>query len=96
MRRGQGLDATCAHWIRHTTLTWVERKFELAIARAFAGHSEPASTRSAATFTDVRPSLVELAEAGLRTHRRRHPSPADTGTRWRRNVNVQGILWGNV
>jgi transposase len=26
------------HWIRHTTLTWVERNFGYAIARAYAGH----------------------------------------------------------
>ncbi|MBF6497407.1 tyrosine-type recombinase/integrase [Nocardia cyriacigeorgica] len=51
-----------AHWIRHTTITWVEREFGLAIARAFAGHIEPNSHPNA-TFTYVRPSLVELAEA---------------------------------
>ncbi|WP_327096994.1 site-specific integrase [Nocardia vinacea] len=51
-----------AHWIRHTTLTWVEREFGLAIARAYAGHSERSSGRTA-TFTYVRASLVELAEA---------------------------------
>lgn len=26
-----------AHWLRHTTLTWVERNFGYAVARAFAG-----------------------------------------------------------
>jgi integrase len=26
------------HWLRHTTLTWVERNFGYAIARAYAGH----------------------------------------------------------
>ncbi|RDI51126.1 hypothetical protein [Nocardia mexicana] len=31
------------HWIRHTTLTWVERKFSFAVARAYAGHVEPDS-----------------------------------------------------
>ena len=25
------------HWIRHTTLTWVERNFGYAVARAYAG-----------------------------------------------------------
>jgi integrase/recombinase XerC len=44
------------HWIRHTTLTWVERNFGYAVARAYAGHTdagseggatcEPASLRS--------------------------------------------------
>ena len=27
------------HWLRHTTLTWVERNFGHAVARAYAGHS---------------------------------------------------------
>jgi integrase len=29
------------HWLRHTTLTWVERNFGEAVARAYAGHAEP-------------------------------------------------------
>lgn len=29
-----------AHWVRHTTLTWVERHFGYAVARDFAGHAE--------------------------------------------------------
>ena len=28
------------HWIRHTTLTWVERNFGYAVARAYAGHTD--------------------------------------------------------
>ena len=47
-----------AHWLRHTTLTWVERRFGYAVARAYAGHTDsgnaapppptyaPTSTRS--------------------------------------------------
>ena len=31
------------HWIRHTTLTWVERNFGYAIARAYAGHTDAAA-----------------------------------------------------
>jgi integrase/recombinase XerC len=27
------------HWIRYTTLTWVERNFGYAVARAYAGHT---------------------------------------------------------
>jgi len=27
------------HWLRHTTLTWVERNFGYAVARAYAGHN---------------------------------------------------------
>ncbi len=29
-----------AHWIRHTTLTFVERQFGIAVARAYAGHED--------------------------------------------------------
>jgi hypothetical protein len=35
------------HWLRHTTLTWVERHFTYGIARAYAGHTDntgPAAT----------------------------------------------------
>ncbi|MFG3714772.1 tyrosine-type recombinase/integrase [Micromonospora sp. NPDC047730] len=28
------------HWLRHTTLTWVERHFGYGIARAYAGHTD--------------------------------------------------------
>jgi hypothetical protein len=28
------------HWLRHTTLTWVERTFGYAVARAYAGHQQ--------------------------------------------------------
>ncbi|MBF6064673.1 site-specific integrase [Nocardia terpenica] len=51
-----------AHWLRHTTLTWVERHFGYAVARAFAGHAEPDS-RSGQTATYIRASLQEVAEA---------------------------------
>lgn len=36
------------HWLRHTTLTWVERHFGYGIARAYAGHTDstgPATPR---------------------------------------------------
>ncbi|HEV2375725.1 MAG TPA: site-specific integrase [Streptosporangiaceae bacterium] len=50
------------HWIRHTTLTWVERNFGYAIARAYAGHSDSGSDNGA-TSTYVRASLSEVATA---------------------------------
>jgi integrase/recombinase XerC len=49
------------HWIRHTTLTWVERNFGYAVARAYAGHTD--SGDSGATSTYVRASLPEVAAA---------------------------------
>ena len=50
------------HWIRHTTLTWVERNFGYAVARAYAGHTE-SSSDAGATSTYVRASLNEVAAA---------------------------------
>ena len=51
------------HWIRHTTLTWVERNFGYAVARAYAGHTDGSSGESGATSTYVRASLSEVAAA---------------------------------
>lgn len=50
------------HWLRHTTLTWVERAFGYAVARAYAGHTEGGNDPSA-TATYVRASLSEVAAA---------------------------------
>jgi len=50
------------HWIRHTTLTWVERNFGYAVARAYAGHADSGS-EAGATATYVRASLAEVAAA---------------------------------
>jgi integrase/recombinase XerC len=50
------------HWIRHTTLTWVERNFGYAVARAYAGHTDGGSD-TGATATYVRASLSEVAAA---------------------------------
>ena len=32
------------HWLRHTTLTWVERHFGYGVARAYAGHTDTTGT----------------------------------------------------
>jgi integrase/recombinase XerC len=50
------------HWLRHTTLTWVERHFGYATARAYAGHTEGGSA-AGTTTTYVRASLHEIATA---------------------------------
>ncbi len=50
------------HWIRHTTLTWVERNFGYAVARAYAGHTDSGGD-AGATSTYVRASLCEVAAA---------------------------------
>ncbi len=48
------------HWLRHTTLTWVERTFSYAVAQAFAGHR---GKRSGTTDTYVKSQLPEVAAA---------------------------------
>jgi integrase/recombinase XerC len=67
-----------AHWIRHTTLTWVERNFGYATARAYAGHTET-SGDTGSTSTYVRASLHEVAAALSALTGEPHPlaSPAD-------------------
>ncbi|PXX61793.1 site-specific recombinase XerD [Nocardia tenerifensis] len=48
------------HWLRHTTLTWVERAYGYATARAYAGHH----TRThGTTATYVKADLYEIATA---------------------------------
>jgi integrase/recombinase XerC len=50
------------HWLRHTTLTWVERNFGYGVARAFAGHAEGTGD-AGTTTTYVRATLQEVAAA---------------------------------
>jgi integrase len=50
------------HWLRHTTLTWVERHFGFAVAHAYAGHTD-GSGESSATSTYVRAGVHEVAAA---------------------------------
>jgi len=52
------------HWIRHTTLTWVERNFGYAVAKAYAGHTDSSGGGDAgATATYVRATTHEVAAA---------------------------------
>jgi integrase/recombinase XerC len=50
------------HWLRHTTLTWVERNFGYAVARAYAGHTD-STGHAGTTATYVRANLPEVAAA---------------------------------
>jgi integrase/recombinase XerC len=50
------------HWLRYTTLTWVERNFSYAIARAYAGHIDTNSSIGT-TATYVRAGIREVATA---------------------------------
>lgn len=49
------------HWLRHTTLTWVERNFGYAIARHTP--ATPTMTNAGTTTTYVRANLPEVATA---------------------------------
>lgn len=66
-----------AHWLRYTTLTWVERRFGYAVARAYAGHFDGAS-KVGTTITYVRASLEEVAVALAALTGEPHPlAPTD-------------------
>ena len=49
------------HWLRHTTLTWVERHFGYAVARAYAGHTGKSDAGSTTTY--IQADLQEVASA---------------------------------
>ena len=63
------------HWIRHTTLTWVERRFGFAVAQAYAGHQDASrgARAMAATGTYVRAGLPEVAIALSSLTGEQHP-----------------------
>ena len=63
---------------RHTTLTWVERNFGYAVARAYAGHTDSGS-ETGATATYVRASLAEVAAALTAVTGELHPLAAAEG-----------------
>ncbi|MEU4841852.1 tyrosine-type recombinase/integrase [Nocardia testacea] len=71
-----------AHWIRHTTLTFVERQFGIAVARAYAGHEDGRSGIGPITLTYTKAGLLDVIEAlvaltgephPLLPHTERHP-----------------------
>jgi site-specific recombinase XerD len=66
------------HWIRHTTLTWVERNFGYAIARAYAGHTDSVGD-TGATSTYVRAGLSEVATALAALTGEPHPLATSEG-----------------
>lgn len=60
------------HWLRHSTLTWVERNLSQAVARAFAGHATSAG-EGGATATYVNATLQEIAQAVAALTGQPHP-----------------------
>jgi integrase/recombinase XerC len=59
------------HWLRHTTLTWVERHFGYAVARAYAGHTGRSDAGSTTTY--IRADLHEVASALAALTQEPHP-----------------------
>ena len=66
------------HWIRHTTLTWVERNFGYAVAKAYAGHTDSDSD-AGATATYVRATTHEVATALAALTGEPHPLATQEG-----------------
>lgn len=60
------------HWLRHTTLTWVERNFGHAIARAYAGHTGPTETPPTPTSRQHRRNRHRTGHTHRRTPPTRH------------------------
>jgi hypothetical protein len=67
-RVGQYLDTVrtqgiTIHWLRHTTLTWVERTYGYGVARAYAGHATASTNRFGVTATYIKGDLRDVATA---------------------------------
>jgi integrase/recombinase XerC len=69
---------TSMHWIRHTTLTWVERRFGYAVAKAYAGHTD-SDGEAGATATYVRATTHEVAAALAALTGEPHPLATQDG-----------------
>jgi integrase len=67
-----------SHWIRYTTLTWVERNFGYAVAKAYAGHTDTGSD-AGATATYVRATTHEVAAALAALTGEPHPLATQEG-----------------
>jgi integrase len=65
------------HWLRHTTLTWVERNFGYAVARAYAGHTGRSDAGTTSTY--VRADVHEVAGALSVLTREDHPLAPGSG-----------------
>jgi integrase len=66
------------HWLRHTTLTWVERNFGYAVAHAYAGHTDGRSDPGV-TATYVRADVHEVAAALAALTGEPHPLACASG-----------------
>jgi integrase/recombinase XerC len=66
------------HWIQHTTLTWVERNFGYAVARAYAVHADSGDAGATSTYVRATESEVAAALAALTGE----PHPLAGGEGW--------------
>jgi site-specific recombinase XerC len=64
------------HWLRHTTLTWVERHFGYGTARAYAGHTD---NTGPATTTYIKADLQAVATALAAMTGQPHPHALPDG-----------------
>ncbi|MEV4824614.1 site-specific integrase [Micromonospora sp. NPDC049274] len=72
-----------AHWLRHTTLTWVERHFGYGVARAYAGHTD---RQGPATTTYIKADLQAVATALAALTGQPHPLAVEQRGRPRPSV----------
>jgi hypothetical protein len=80
------------HWLRHTTLTWVERNFSYAVARAYAGH-EGGLDGAGVTATYVRADVEEVATALSALTGEVHPLAAVGGDRAQTESVIPPVWW---
>ena len=59
------------HWLRHTTLTWVDRHYGPSVTRGYAGHTHPRGDNVTGTYTKA--TLPEIAIALAAYTREPHP-----------------------
>ncbi|MET9031122.1 site-specific integrase [Nocardia sp. NPDC004168] len=85
-----------AHWIRHTTLTFVEREFGMAVSSAYAGHQDRPGP-GPITLTYTKASLLDVVEALVALTGEAHPL-LPVGTRhplshsgWRKPVEADTV-----
>ncbi|WP_280413431.1 tyrosine-type recombinase/integrase [Nocardia asiatica] len=83
-----------AHWLRHTTLTWVERNFGYAVAHAYAGHTDSTGD-TASTTTYIRATHEEIAHALAALTNEPHPLDRATTPPPTRPVTNTRHPWAN-
>jgi integrase/recombinase XerC len=85
------------HWLRYTTLTWVERNFGYAVAQAYAGH-RPRHRFGAHTDTYIRAGLDEVAAAVAGLTGEPHPLAECAAGRLRKPVDAPPFttIWSDT